>query len=118
MAKMRPEFEPDFEKNEFEIKKVELKLGRFLARPLARKWPKFLVSLARICKDSLLGNDSEPGRSGHFLANGLATMWPLLFQCFTIFVSNVSLAGLRLGRILAMNRGRHPVLGARFGEAV
>ena len=76
---------------------IEKKSGHNVARPLARKRPKFLVSLVQICKDSLLGTDSEPGRSGHFLANGLATMWPLFFQCFTIFVSNVSLAGLRLG---------------------
>ena len=68
-----------------------------MARPLARKWPKLLVSLVQICKDFLFGTDSEPGRSGHFVANGLATMWPLFFQCFTIFVSNVSWASLKLG---------------------
>ena len=56
-----------------------------MARPLARKWPKFLVSLARICKDSLLGNDSEPGRSGHFLANGLARKRPNFNSTFFNF---------------------------------
>ena len=56
-----------------------------MARPLARKWPKFFVSLVQICKDSLLGSESEPGRSGHFLANSLATKRPNFNSTFFNF---------------------------------
>ena len=52
---------------------------------MSKKRPKFFVRPAQLFKDSLLGGDSEPGRSGHFLANGLATKRPNFNSTFFNF---------------------------------
>ena len=52
---------------------------------MSKKRPKFFARPAQLFKDSLLGGDSEPVRSGHFLASGLATKRPNFNSTFFNF---------------------------------
>ena len=80
--KCGPNLRPEPEARQWNIEK---KYGHNVARPMSRKRPKFLASHSQIFKDSLHRKDSEPGRSGHFLANGLATKWPNFDWTFSQF---------------------------------
>ena len=73
------------------------KYGHNVARPVAKKRPKFFARPGQIFKDSLLRADFEPGRSGHFLANGLATKRPNFNSTFSNFQFIIFKYGLKLG---------------------
>ena len=81
-SKCGPNLRPEPEARQWNIGK---KCGHNVARPMSRKRPKFLASHSQIFKDSLHRKDSEPGRSGHFLAKGLATKWPNFDSTFFQF---------------------------------
>ena len=82
LTKCGPSLEPS-------SKKLDSKVGRFLARPMARKRPTFLGQVSEIFKDSFLGGDSGLGRSGHFLDNCLAKRRPSFGSTFSNFQFNL-----------------------------
>ena len=82
-----------------------------MARPLARKWPERPGSESVPSKESLHIWTRLTKNLGRFLANGLATLWPLFFSMFRHFVSNVSLAGLKLGPHFGHESWPPPCLG-------
>ena len=101
--KCGPSLEPFPKKFNRKFKKVELEFGRFLAGPLARKWPEPPGLETPPSRESLNILTNLPKNLGRFLAIGLATLWPFFFQCFTNLASNVSFADPRFGPHFGQN---------------
>ena len=98
------------------LKKVELKLGRFVARPLARKWPERPGSESPPSKESLNNWAGLTKNLGRFLDIGRATLWPHFFSmfqklCFQCFIGGPRVRAAFWPEVLSYNLAQRRHLG-------